>query len=222
MTPMQEGSRSMSAISRTRGKLRRAAKVAKKAAAAVKAAAGRVRELRRRLAKLRAARAARRKPIVMYDAVTVSNIPADAPAVAGYVGGRFPTFATLVQRFPHAHRLSIAVASTQNAECVDREAGDVPTQLVPGWVKRQQARGIKRPVVYASVSEMAAVLRELAAAGIPRSAVRVWTAHYTFHEHRCTSACGFGFTGEADATQWTDRANGRSLDRSLCRPGFFG
>ena len=28
------------------------------------------------------------------------------------------------------------------------------------------------------------------------------TAHYNGSEHLCSSACGFGVTGSADATQW--------------------
>lgn len=158
----------------------------------------------------------------MYDAVTVANIPKDAPAVAGYVGGRFPTFPTLVKQFPDAHKLSIAVASNQDAECVDCEPGDVPPHLVPGWVKRQQKRGVQRPVVYASVSAMPGVLNELKANGIGRDQVRLWTAHYTFKPHLCSSKCWRGFNTTADATQWTDKSMGKSLDESLLTPTFFG
>jgi hypothetical protein len=120
-----------------------------------------------------AAAAAAQRPTIMFDSVTVGNMPASAPAVAGYTS----------------------------------------------WVKRQQARGIKRPVIYASRDNMPAVLAALQAAGIPRSAVRLWSAHYTFHEHICSPACGARFT--ADATQWTDKAIGRSLDQSKVDPSFW-
>jgi hypothetical protein len=69
---------------------------------------------------------------------------------------------------------------------------------------------------------MAAVLAALARAGIDRSQVRLWTAHYTGHAHLCTATCGFGFRWTADATQWTDRALGRNLDESVCTDSFFG
>lgn len=178
------------------------------------------------------ARAARYKPpppprpvppsqVTMYDSVDLGQIPSAAQAVAGYVGGRWPTFTQLASRWPHAHRLSIAVAASQDAECLDIEQGDATPDEAPAWVRRQQARGVKRPVVYASVSQMPKVRGVLAAHGVSRDQVREWTAHYTGKPHRCTSACGFGYTGEADATQYANNALGRTLDASLCSPYFF-
>jgi hypothetical protein len=166
-----------------------------------------------------AAAAAAQRPTIMFDSVTVGNMPASAPAVAGYTSGLFPTWPHLAALFPHARRLSIAVSSAHDAECLDVEPGDATPAVAAGWVKRQQARGIKRPVIYASRDNMPAVLAALQAAGIPRSAVRLWSAHYTFHEHICSPACGARFT--ADATQWTDKAIGRSLDQSKVDPSFW-
>ena len=159
--------------------------------------------------------------LTMFDAVTVSNIPPDAKAVAGYVGGRWPTYLELLRRFPQAYHLSIAVTAAQDAECLDVEPGDARPDQAPAWVKRQMERGVKQPVVYASVSTMPQVLAELRKDGISRSQVRLWTAHYTQHVHRCTPKCGFGFNATADATQYTSNALGRSLDASLVRKGFF-
>lgn len=169
-----------------------------------------------RIAALQAARV----PSVMFDSVTLSAIPRDAPAVAGYVAGRFPTWLKLAVLFPRARRLSIAVASTQNADCLDIEPGDSTPQLAPGWVKRQQARGLAHPKVYASRNDMPQVLHALAAAGIPRAAVRVWSAHFNFTPHICgPHTCGASF--QADGTQWTDKALGRNLDQSLLAPSFW-
>ena len=39
--------------------------------------------------------------LTMFDSVTVDAIPADAPAVAGYVGGAFHNYPVLVARWPH-------------------------------------------------------------------------------------------------------------------------
>jgi hypothetical protein len=72
------------------------------------------------------------------------------------------------------------------------------------------------------LSNASSLLNTLAGAGIKRSDIRLWTAHYTFKPHRCTAACGFGFTGTADATQWTDKSLGRNLDESLCDDEFLG
>lgn len=161
------------------------------------------------------------KRVVMYDSTEVSQIPSSPEAVAGYVGGKWPTYNELLKRFPLAHHLSIAVNSAQQAQCLDVEPGDASAEEVAGWVKRERARGIKRPVIYASLSTMPAILNVLGRNGIPRSAVRLWTAHYTYKAHICTQACGNGFSGTADATQWSDHALGRNLDESLCSSSFF-
>lgn len=162
-------------------------------------------------------------PTVMYDDIDPSLIPKDAPAVAGYVGGHWPTYPTLGKLFPNAPKLSIAVTSQEDAECLDVEPGDATNVVAPTWVKRQLARGVVRPVVYTSASNVAALLAMLDSAGIRRKDVRVWTAHYTGKPHLCSkSACGYDVAGgEADATQFTSHALGRSLDESLCSPSFF-
>lgn len=160
-------------------------------------------------------------PTVMYDSVTISNMPANSPAVAGYVGGRYPTFQYLAARFPHAKRLSVAVASYIDAACLDIEPGDAPVYLAPVWFKRQLKRGVKKPALYTSASQVAALVATMARAGYKRDQYLLWTAHYTGHAHLCSSACGFGITTTADATQWTDKALGRSLDQSLLSPVFF-
>jgi len=161
--------------------------------------------------------------IQMFDTTTPGEVPTSGvEAVAGYVGGHWPTYARLVRDHPQAHHLSIAVNAHEDAECLDVEAGDATPDQAPAWVKRQQARGVRRPVLYASVSAMQTVLGALARAGIDRSQVRLWTAHYTKRAHLCSPACGFGFKSTADATQWTDRALDRNLDESLCTDAFFG
>lgn len=160
-------------------------------------------------------------PLSMFDSINVGEIPAGAGLVAGYVNGHWPTYLELVRRFPKAHVLGIAVSSSADAECLDVEQGDATVAVAPGWVKRQQARGVRKPVVYTSVSQARSLLDALAADGIRRSDIRLWTAHYTFRPHLCTSACGFGFQGIADATQYHDHAFGRNLDASLVSDGFF-
>lgn len=155
----------------------------------------------------------------MYDSVDVATVPAHANAVAGYVGGSWPTYAALVRRFPHAEHLSIAVNAGEEAECLDCEAGDATPAQVPEWVRHQLARGVAKPAVYCSLSVVVEVLNELTRAGIKRSQIRLWTAHYTYTPHICGPHDGC--STNADATQWTDRALGRNLDESLCSDSFF-
>src|SRR6266446_1131884 len=184
--------------------------------------ARRLRHLKRVIAALEFLQRQRRKllallvaPSAMYDSTRLDQIPLDAPAVAGYIGGRFQTFSKLLVLFPKAKHLSIAVASRFDADCLDVEPGDAPPLFAPAWVKRQQVRGVKRPVVYTSVSGAQSLLDLLAKNGISRNAIRLWTAHYTHVEHLCGPQCGFGMKTVADATQWTNKALGRELDQSL-------
>ncbi len=151
-------------------------------------------------------------PITMYDSVDISQIPFGAPAVAGYVGGSWPTYNELRARFPHAHVLSIAVNAGEDAECLDIENGDATPGDAVGWFHRQKARGVKRPCFYAGIFVIGTVIQLLKQAGINRSEYRVWTPHYTYVAH---------IEPGSDATQWTDKALGRNLDQSLCRPDFF-
>lgn len=156
---------------------------------------------------------------VMYDSVTVSEIPRYALAVAGYVGGNWPTFHLLPDLFPQAKRLSIAISAAEDAEMLDIENGDATPTQAPAWVRRQLARGVKRPAIYCSLWLAWSVWLRLKLAGIKRSQVRIVTAHYNYRPHRCGFLCGL--PTRADATQFTDHALGRNLDASLCAPDFF-
>ena len=156
-------------------------------------------------------------PFAMYDSVSTGALPRIAStshdAVAGYVGGSWPTYSEIVRLFPNHHHLSIAVNAGEDAECLDIETGDATPVQAPDWVRRQHGRGIRRPVLYANRSTMPAVHAALQSAGIPRTAVRLWVADYIFV--RPASLDGY------DAWQWTDHALGRNLDESLCADDFF-
>lgn len=188
------------------------AKAAKRQAKAVRFLKGLLRKERRRR---------KQAPRVMFDDVTVDLIPSKAEAVAGYVGGNFTTWPAIVARFPHAHKLSIAVNTSEAARCLDVEPGDATPADAPAWLRRQQHRNPHSiPVIYASISAMPEVVAAMGRAGIKRSEYLLWSAHYTFHEHICgPKTCGFAT--KVDATQWTDSALGRSLDQSLLSPDFF-
>jgi hypothetical protein len=172
---------------------------------------------RRAIKRLRAEQGA----TVMFDSVTISEIPAKAKAVAGYTAGNWPTYWQLVKDFPHAFVLDIAIAASFDATCLDIEGGDARAEEAPAWVKRQHARGVKRPVLYISVSEAERLLQLLKDAGIGRHEVRLWTAHWTFTPHLCgPHSCGELHSTTAEATQHTDQALGRNLDESLLAASF--
>ena len=149
---------------------------------------------------------------VMYDSTTLDAIPADAPAVAGYVGGDWPTYHELARRWPHAKHLSIAVNASEDAECLDIENGDATPADAPGWHRRQIAHGVLKPVLYIERSRLPELVAELEQAGIQRDEYRLWIADYTGQPH---------ITPGADGTQWIDSALGRNLDESLLASDFF-
>jgi hypothetical protein len=151
--------------------------------------------------------------IRMWDSTEIAMIPPSPEAVAGYTGGKWPTYNELVKRFPQAHHLSIAVASHEDADCLDVEPGDAPNYLAADWFKRQKARGLARPCFYTSISNVKALEAVLHHSLIDRKDYRLWAAHYTGIPH-IEPGC--------DATQYTDKALGRNLDASLCSDSFFG
>ena len=155
---------------------------------------------------------------VMYDSTTVGEIPASANAVAGYDDGKYVTFPQLEKRWPHAHRLAIAVFPTDHGECLDIENGDATPADAPGWYHRQRPR-VERPVFYCNLDTARLVVSALGDAGIDRGRYRLWTAHYTDIPHICGPA--EGLVPAADATQWTNHALGRNLDETLCASTFF-
>ena len=157
---------------------------------------------------------------VLYDSIDVTQIPLGAPAVAGYVNGSWATWASLAIKFPNARRLSIAVTSSADADCLDVEQGDAAVADAPGWVTRRRARGITRPCLYASVSVMNSLVWTIEAAGIPRSSVRLWSAHYA-GQHICGPTTCALTASTMDGTQWTSSALGRNLDQSLIADDFF-
>ncbi len=162
----------------------------------------------------------------MFDTAFNSQFPPGAQAYAAYVDGGVgdqPNYDWIVKAFPQARHLSIALFAGHNADALDVEARAAVPPDIPGWYARQVARGIARPVIYASVSTMNdSVLPVLGQAGIARVQVRLWTAHYGLGEHICgPHSCG-ALSVDADGTQWTSSAMGLDLDQSLLAADFFG
>jgi hypothetical protein len=163
--------------------------------------------------------------ITMYDTAYNDQYPAGAAAYAAYVDGGIgnqPNYAYIVSAFPKAEHLSVALFADNNADVLDVEAGAAVPSDIPAWYARQVARGIKRPVIYASASTMnSSILPVLRQAGIALAQTRLWTAHYGEGEHICgPGSCG-ALSVSADGTQWTSSAGGLVLDQSLLLSDFF-
>ena len=151
--------------------------------------------------------------IVQYDSIEVDTIPADAVAVAGYVGGSWPDFSQLVARFPNARHKSITPTAAEDADILDIESGDAIPSQYPDWHRRQKARGLALPGPYADASTMPAVQAACEAAGIDfATECAVWGAWLGSTE----------LPGLWRARQYTFTALGRNLDASVCLPDFWG
>jgi hypothetical protein len=170
----------------------------------------------------------------MFDTVgdpkqTYSGL--DVEAIAAYGNGSFANFKAAKKEFPHAHVLEIDVNGQGIGNAGDFEVGDMDFSHAGSWAKGRMEAGVHRPVIYFSVSNWEAIMHSLKGAGLKREDVRIWTAHYNGHAHLCSSDCGFGVTGHANATQWgSPQAHGtlpppytgRNLDVSMTSHDFFG
>lgn len=89
---------------------------------------------------------------IMYDAITPANIPANAQMVAGYVNGRWPSYAEAKASFPHAVAVSIAVNIHADAQVLDVEKFDATPAESVGWCIRQRSLG-RVPTVYMAAGD---------------------------------------------------------------------
>jgi hypothetical protein len=138
--------------------------------------------------------------ITMYDSTNPGAIPANAQLVAAYVDG-FGGYTAAVARFGASKVVSISVGNN-NADVADVETGAMTPGDLPGWIARQVARGVKRPVVYCNESTWPSVKAAVGGAN-----VSYWIAN----------PGGNGIISGADAVQnvWEG-----SWDSSVVQPSF--
>lgn len=159
--------------------------------------------------------------LVMYDGITVSNLPEGGQAYVGYIDGNWPNLVGVRARFPGLPLL-VLTTGLGPADGVDVEPGnsawDNGCAAVPVWVKERIAAGVHRPVIYISSAYSQMIIDKLAAAGIPRSQFRLFSAHWNNVNHVChPSVCG---QPVADGTQWKGNVN-NAYDISLVQSDFF-
>lgn len=173
--------------------------------------------------------------LAMPDSTNVNSLPAGYPAYLGYSDGNWPTAKALYAMFPDAMLVILTVAGGPAAHGVrvapgtDVEPMDLTAAQGAAWASGHAGR----PVIYASVQGepgygMHDVLAELRAHGIPRTAVRLLSAHYGDGPHICgPDSCKLIGT-EMDGTQWTDTwivttlPRGPIIDMSMLADDFFG
>lgn len=164
--------------------------------------------------------------VTAYDDVTVDLIPADAQYVFYYVDGTYANGTAMKARFPDAVLAGIAVNPADDADVLDVETGDATIADIYAWLKRQLAnrkyRATSVPVIYTSVSNVDQMMLTMDANGFKHgSEYKIWSAHYTGTAHICSPTTCKATSYICDATQWTDTADGKSLDQSLVNTGFF-
>src|ERR1700761_989831 len=128
--------------------------------------------------------------ITMYDSSHANTIPHNAKFVAGYIDGT-DSFASVSKKAPNAVHMSIAVDANDDADCLDVEPGLAKVDQVYEWWKRQRARGVARPIIYATTTDMTyadapngnhiqGVLDVMKKYSIARSTIRLWAADYPY------------------------------------------
>jgi peptidoglycan hydrolase-like protein with peptidoglycan-binding domain len=159
--------------------------------------------------------------VLFFDDVEPDLLPAGYDAYAGYVDGIYANISQIKARFPSAFILTIAVKSADIADALDVEAGDAQNTDVVAWFKRALAAGITKPCFYTQASNVDALVATLEKAGIPRTAFKIWSAHYAQGNHICGPNTCKACTNSCDATQFTNNVNGKSLDESAALTTFF-
>lgn len=163
---------------------------------------------------------------IIRMADNVSPIPPGYEAIAGYMAGHWPTAEEQWFKDYHAiHKVTVAIwgAEMDDAEALDCEPGDewpITTRIVD-WVRRQQGRGVHRPVLYVSASYVDELAALLSHSGLLHARdFKIWSAHYGIGPHLCGQGCSL-CSFKVDATQYTDRARNQSLDETLAMEDFF-
>jgi hypothetical protein len=152
---------------------------------------------------------------ILWDDVNLELIPPTATIIGVYVDGRYADLDAAKAKFPHTTFVTIAVNSKDDADVLDVESGDATNADVYAWLVRQLKRGVYRPVIYTSVSNIDALMLTMTANGFVHGKdFRLWSAHYGAGEHICgPNTCKLTKTA-CDWTQFTSTALGKSLDES--------
>lgn len=120
----------------------------------------------------------------MYDATSPPSIPDTVPEpdyAAGYLDGKWPSFAAMVARFPNANHVSITAIpgspQASSAQVCDCEDGDYTASQAAAWAAGRLAMRVV-PTIYCSASNWGNVQLACVALGVSVSSVDWWIAAY--------------------------------------------
>ena len=160
-----------------------------------------------------------------FDDVTISLLDPGAAVVFYYADGNYAEQEAAIRRqCPHAILVPISIDAGFVVPRSKRLFLDMEPTLATigefgGWHRLAKSHGVELPGGYCSVSSGEEFINAAEGAGLRYGVDFLWwSAHYTDVPHLCSPACGFGVTHVAHDTQWTDRAEGKSLDGDLCTP----
>jgi hypothetical protein len=155
---------------------------------------------------------------IMEDDVSTGLFTPGCAAYAGYYNGSYANM-TAVRAYAagqNARTFSYTPDGDTGADALDMEPGDSSPGAFPAFYRGKGGKGVYG---YGSASWLQQIIDAASGAGIPRSAYKLVSAHY-IGLHMCgPSTCGYP---QADATQFTDAYQGRSLDATLFTASFFG
>lgn len=155
----------------------------------------------------------------MADSVNPAGLPPGMDAYLGYVNGHWPDYAAIAQAHGDVPVYGLTVFPGAWGDGDDAEPGNMSVAQAVADTKLELVRGVSRPIKYCPLSWAQAMVASHYQAGISRTSYRLLTAHYGAGQHICTPACGYGFTGYADGTQWIDHND--VWDESLLRVDFL-
>jgi hypothetical protein len=112
----------------------------------------------------------------MHDSTNVSDIPAGATMVAGYIDGKFQTVPGLRKRFPKAKVVTITVLGTPGADVCDTEPGNISIPHAAQWAANEVKAG-RKPTLYCMASAWDDVKAAVKAQGIAGK-VSYWIAQF--------------------------------------------
>jgi hypothetical protein len=163
------------------------------------------------------------------DDVTIGLLNRGIHLVFFYADGNYEEYITKIKAHsPEAICIPIAVRSDFVIKgalrlYLDVERGDATNEEALGWYHLAKKNDVELPGFYTSVSNAQALIDTLKSAGVILGThYLLWTAHYTGRSHLCSPECGFDFTETANVTQWTDTAEGKSLDGDLATAWAIG
>lgn len=160
-------------------------------------------------------------PTLMYDAVTIGEIPEAARAVLLYVDGAYANWKEGVERFEYYHGARKVSITTSGgiAEFADVETGDLTPASGVRWLERMISHHVYRPGLYANRSTWegpGGLWDMIEALKIPRRAFRAMVADPDRHGVGITPALSPYRYYDACQNLWTP-----GYDRSTLRPDFW-